>query len=138
MKDESINLLSHVYDNNTMVEIPGALLYSLMQLLQAVKENETTMGLSTTYAKSSKEIFDKERKMADGSPFLNKVEQELEVYGTAESWFAQKPQEHISMTGAGAMDLLMLLQKGHLDNIKAGLTKEIGTFTKEDEAIKLS
>lgn len=138
MKDEQINLLSHTYENNTMVEVPGALLYSLMQLLQSVKDNETTMGFSHTYTKKSKEIFNKERKLADGSPFLDKVEQEFEVYPTAESWFSQKPQEHVSMLGAGAMDLLMLIQKGHLENIKAGLTVEVGTFKKEDEAIQLS
>jgi hypothetical protein len=138
MKDSEISLLSHTYDNNTMVEIPGALLYSLMQILQSVKENETTMGFNTTYVKSSKEIFDKERKMSDGSPFLNKVDQDFEGYPTAESWFSQKPQEHVSMLGCGAMDLLMLIQKGHLENIKAGLTKEVGAFTKEEDEIKLS
>lgn len=138
MKEEQINLLSHTYANDTMVQVPGALLYSLMQLLQSVKENETTIGLNTTYTKKIKEFFDKEKKMEDGTPFLNKVEQEFEVYPTAEAWFSQKPQEHVSMLGAGAMDLLMLIQKGHLENIQAGLTIEVGTFKKEDETIKLS
>lgn len=138
MKDTEINLLAHTYDNNTKVELPGTLLYALMQLLQAVKESETSVGLSHTYVKSSQEVFDKERKMEDGSAFLNKVEQSFEVYPTAESWFSQKPQEHVSMLGAGAMDLLMLVQRGHLENIKAGITIEVKEKEDEETEIKLS
>jgi hypothetical protein len=137
MKQE-INLLSHTYDNNTMVQIPGSLLYALLQILQSVKDRETNIGFTATYAKKTKEVFNKEIKMDNGEPFLAKVEQEFEVYPTAESWFAQKPQEHVSMLGCGAMDLLMLLQKGHLENINNGLTVEVGTFKKEDEKIQLS
>lgn len=140
MKDEQINLLSHVYDKEQVVEFPGQLIYALMQVLEQVAESEKVLGLPTTYAKKTKEIFDKERTMVDGSKFLVSVEQELELFPTASSFFNQKPQETVSMLGAMAMDLLGGLKEIHLDNIKKGIAKPVGTFEKvqNEEAIKLS
>ncbi len=140
MNDEQINLLAHIYDKDQVVEFPGQLVYALMQVLENVAANEKVLGLPTSYAKTTKEIFDKERKMADGSKFLVSVEQELELFPTASSFFNQKPQETVSMLGAMAMDLLGGLKEIHLDNIKKGIAKPVGTFekAKDEEPIKLS
>lgn len=138
MKEDDINLLEHSYEQDTMVQMPGSFLYGLLQFLQTVKESETSIGFSNMYSKSAKEVYDRERGTLE-APFLKAVEQEYEVYTTAESWFSQKPQEHVSMLGAAAMDFLMLAQKGHLGNIEDGLTIKVGEFKKEEnEAIKLS
>ena len=140
MNKEEVNLLEHVYDKGQMTEFPGEVIYALMQVLSQVRDSEKMFGFTTSYVKSSKEVFDKKRTMQDGSKFLNAVEQEFEVYPTAESWFNQKPQEMTSMLGATAMDLLMLLQNIHLENIEKGIAKPVGTFEKpkNEEAIKVS
>ena len=56
MKEE-INLLEHNYEAGTMVEVPGHLLYGLLQFLQSVKESETSIVFSNMYVKSAKEIY---------------------------------------------------------------------------------
>ena len=138
MEDKEINLLEHVYDKGQMVEFPGELVYALMQVLEKVADHEKVTGFPTAYAKSTKEVFDKERTMSDGSKFLVAVEQELELYPTAESWFNQRPQELVSMLGAMAMDLLGGLKSIHLENIQKGIAKPVGTFELKDEKIQLS
>lgn len=43
------------------------------------------------------------------------------------------------MLGVMALDLLMLLQQKHLENIRSGKAKKIGSMKKvEDDGVKLS
>ena len=128
MKEEQINLLEHIYDAETMVSVPGTMLYAMIQLLNQVKENETlNVAFISQYPEKSKKVFNKEDKK-----FLEKVEVEWASYPTAQSFFDQKPVEAMSVLGAMATDQLLLLQQAHLDNINNGLTKKVGSFEKKE------
>lgn len=131
MQDSEINLLEYVYEPGQMVEIPGKLMEGLMQFLRTVHQSETKTGFISAYPKSTKEVFSKTDKK-----HLEKVDVKWEIYPTAEAYFNQAPQEITTMLGAGAQDLLMLIQQGHLDNIKAGVAKKLGDF-KEEPAVDL-
>lgn len=120
MKEE-INLLKHVYEKDVLVQIPGDLLYALMQVLNQVKENETQQVFVHSYSLDAKEVRDENN-------VLQNVEQTQIGYDTAQAFFNQSPLLGTSLTGAAAHDLLMLLQGIHLDNINAGIAKEVGTF----------
>lgn len=135
MTDEQINLLEHVYDDNAIVEVPGNLVYALMQVLQQVKEHETQTVFSHSYSFSAKEIKNKENK-----DFVEEVKLEQKDYPTAQAFFSQKPVTATSILGMAAMDLLMLLQQAHLEEIKKGNAVKVGTIKtpKKDEAIKLT
>ena len=132
MTDEQINLLEHIYDNNAIVEVPGNLVYALMQVLQQVKEHETQTVFSHSYSFSAKEIKNKD--------FVEEVKLEQKDYPTAQAFFSQKPVTATSILGMAAMDLLMLLQQAHLEEIKKGNAVKVGTIKtpKKDEAIKLT
>ena len=135
MKDEQINLLAHVYDEKATVEISGGLLYALMQVLEQVKEQETQTAFSHTYDTSAKEI-----KSSGNKELIGEVKLEQKNYPTAEAFFNQKPITVTSIMGMAAMDLLMLLQKMHLEEIKKGNAVKAGTLKslKKDEEIKLT
>lgn len=134
MEETQINLLEYDYTNDAKVEIPGKMLYGIMQLLKQVKENETIpSSFISQYPKKHKEIFSKTDKK-----HLEKVEVEWETYKTAESFFNQTPVEAVSILGAMATDLLLLTQQVHLDNIKNGVALKVGTFKEDTDAVKLS
>ena len=127
-------LKEYIYKDGATSEIPGDLHHSLIGLLEQVIENETVHNAFLyTYPEKSKKVFNKEDK-----EFLEKVETEWKDYPTAQSFFDQTPVKAMSVLGAMAEDLLLLLREGHLDNISKGLTNKIGTFvTKEDSDVKL-
>lgn len=132
-EETQVNLLEHIYDNSTMVEIPGTMLYAMLTLLNQVKDNETIPNaFISQYPEKSKKVFNKEDKN-----FLEKVEVDWGTYPTAQSFFEQTPVEAMSLLGAMATDQLMLLQQAHLDNINNGLTKKVGSFEKKED-VKLS
>lgn len=131
LKDEEINLLEYIYDDTDTVEVPGRLMEGLIQILRQVEENETSQGFISSYPTEQK--LDKK----DG--VLESVKVEWEMYPTALSYFSQQPQETKSMLGVMALDLLMLLQQKHLENIRSGKAKKIGSMKKvEDDGVKLS
>lgn len=132
LKDEEINLLEYIYDDGDTVEVPGRLMEGLIQILRQVEQNETGQGFISAYPTGQKV----NRK---GEDLLESVEVEWEMYPTALSYFSQQPQETKSMLGVMALDLLMLLQQKHLENIRSGKAKKIGTMKKvEDDGVKLS
>jgi len=125
MKDNEINLMEYVYDQETMVNIPGSMLYALLQLLRQVVDDQTKTVFTSKYGTDVKEIYTEK--------LLEKVEMTLKDYPTATSFFNQTPVDGVSVLGAMAQDLLLLLQQGHLDNIKSGVAKQVGTFTPENK-----
>jgi hypothetical protein len=135
--EEQINLLDYSYPDGTMVEIPGRLLEGLIQILNTVNEKETTKGFIDKYPVSIKEIFNK-----DKEDFLEDVKVEWKGFTTAQAYFNQDPQEVKTLLGAMALDLCLLLKQGHLENIKAGIAVERGSFEipqeNEKEGIQLS
>jgi len=135
MTDEKINLLEHVYDDGVNVELPGNLVYALMQVLSQVKEAETSTVFAHSYSASAKEV-----KSKDNKDLIGEVKLEQKGYPTAESFFNQQPITATSVIGMAAMDLLMLLQQAHLEEIKKGNAVKVGTVKtpKKDEAIKLT
>ncbi len=131
LKDEEINLLEYIYDDGDTVEVPGRLMEGLIQILRQVEQNETNQGFISAYP--TKQKVNKKKDVVES------VEVEWEMYPTANSYFSQKPQETKSMLGVMALDLLMLLQQKHLENIRSGKAKKIGTMKKvEDDGVKLS
>lgn len=126
---KTVNLLEYVYQPEDLIQIPGNLLYGLMQVLRQVKDSETHTVFTTAYATKAKEVFSKEDKN-----LLEKVELELKQYPSAQSYFEQQPVEATTMLGNASLDLLLLLQQIHLDNINSGIAKPVGTFTKEPDA----
>jgi hypothetical protein len=128
------DLKEYVYKDGVKSEIPGDLHYALITILEQVVENETVHNAFLyTYPEKSKKIFNK-----DNKEVLEKVETEWKDYPTAQSFFDQTPVKAMSVLGAMAEDLLLLLREGHLDNISKGLTNKIGTFApKEDSDVKL-
>ena len=135
MTNEKINLLEYVYDDNVNVELPGNLVYALMQVLSQVKENETQTVFTHSYSTSAKEVKSKGNK-----ELVGEVKLEQKEYPTAESFFNQQPVTATSVLGMASMDLLMLLQQAHLEEIKNGKEVKMGTVKKpkKDEAIKLT
>lgn len=135
LKDEEINLLEYVYPQGTMVQIPGRLLEGLIQILNEVDKKESTRGFIDKYPTTSKKMFNETNK-----EHLQAVQTNWEVYPTAESYFNQEPQEIKSMLGVMALDLLLLLKQGHLENIRSGVAVKLGTFETEikNEEVKLS
>lgn len=134
-EEKQINLLKYDYPTETVVQIPGKMLYGIMQLLNQVKDSETTQtSFISQFPKSSKKVFNK-----DDKKLLEKVEVEWEVYPTALAYFEQTPVESTSLLGVMATDLLMLIQQAHLDNINNGLAVQVGTFKEETkDEVKLS
>lgn len=131
LKDEEINLLDYIYDDNDTVEIPGRLIEGLIQILRQVEQNETNQGFISAYP--TKHKLNKKENL------LESVDVTWEQYPTAEAYFSQQPQETKSMLGVMSLDLLMLLQQKHLDNIRSGKAKKIGTLKKvENDGVKLS
>jgi len=134
-EENNINLLEHIYDDETMVEVPGSFLYAVMQVLNAVRENETQDGFAHYYAKDSKEVRNE-----DGT-LVVEIKTELQPYPTANSFFNQQPFEFTTRIGMAAFDLLMLAQQSHLQNIQNGLAKKVGTVIPpkdEKETIQLT
>lgn len=128
LKDEEINLLEYIYTEGETVTIPGKLVEGLIQLLRQVETNETNQGFISTYPKNQKVKKTEE-------DLIEAVEVEWELYPTANSYFSQQPQETKSMLGVMSLDLLMLLQQIHLENIRAGKAKKIGSIqTPEKDA----
>lgn len=132
MDAKEINLLEYSYPDGVKVEIPGRMIEGLMQFLRTVQQNETSMAFTNSYPTKFKEIFAKENK-----EFLEKVEVDYKPYPTAESFFSQTPQAVTSVLGAGAQDLLMLLQQAHLDNIEKGVAVKRGTVKEDESPLKL-
>lgn len=131
LKDEEINLLEYIYDDGDMVEIPGRLIEGLIQILRQVEQNETNQGFISSYPT--------EQKLNKENDVLESVEIKWEQYPTANSYFTQQPQEIKSMLGVMSLDLLMMLQQKHLENIRSGKAKKIGSIRKvEDNGVKLS
>lgn len=131
LKDEEINLLEYIYDDGDMVEIPGRLIEGLIQILRQVEQNETNQGFISSYPT--------EQKLNKNDDVLESVEVKWEQYPTANSYFTQQPQEIKSMLGVMSLDLLMMLQQKHLENIRSGKAKKIGSIRKvEDNGVKLS
>lgn len=132
MSKEGINLLEYTYPEGTLVEIPGRLLEGLIQILSEVDKKETTVGFINNYPLTSKENFRED--------FLESVDVDWTGYTSAESFFNQKPQDIKSMLGVMALDLLLMLKQGHLENIEAGIAKKIGSFEPEKpkKDVKLS
>jgi hypothetical protein len=131
MKEE-INLLEYTYPEGVKVEIPGRLLEGLIQILSEVDKKETTVGFINNYPQSSKEVFRED--------FLESVDVDWTGYSSAESYFNQKPQDIKTMLGVMALDLLLMLKQGHLENIESGVAKKLGSFEPENskEDVKLS
>ena len=127
MKDEQINPMDYTYNPETIIELPGTALLELMLFAKTVVTNEERLGLSFSYSKKSKEV-----KGADKN--LQKVEEELVDYTTAESFFSQTPRQFTTLLGAGAQDLLLKLQNMHLQNIKNNVAIPI---PEEVEDVKL-
>lgn len=131
LKDEEINLLEYIYDDGDMVEIPGRLIEGLIQILRQVEQNETNQGFISSYPT--------EQKLNKNDDVLESVEVKWEQYPTANSYFTQQPQEIKSMLGVMSLDLLMMLQQKHLENIRSGKAKKIGSIRKvEEDGVKLS
>lgn len=128
---EEINLFEYTYPDGVMIEIPGRLLEGLIQILKTVDEKETTKGFINNYPLNSKENFE--------GDLLKSVDVEWKGYSSAESYFNQNPQEIKSLLGAMALDLSLMLKQAHLENIKSGVAKKIGSFEPEtSEDAKLS
>lgn len=133
MNEEQINLLDYSYPDGVMVQIPGRLLEGLIQILTTVDEKETTRGFINNYPTTSKEVFEGE--------LLKSVDVEWKGYTSAEAYFNQAPQDIKTMLGAMSLDLCLMLKQGHLENIRAGIAKKIGSFEQEPEGtgdVKLS
>ncbi len=130
--EKELNLLEYTYPEGTLVEIPGRLLEGIIQILSEVDKKETTVGFINNYPLSSKENFRED--------FLESVDVDWKGYTSAESYFNQKPQDIKSMLGVMALDLLLMLKQGHLENIEAGIAKKVGSFEpeKSKEDVKLS
>jgi hypothetical protein len=126
LKDEEINLLEYIYDDGATVEVPGRLIEGLIQTLRQVEQSETNQGFISSYPAESKVKKDKT------------VDIKWELYPTAEAYFSQQPQETKSMLGVMALDLLMLLQQVHLENIKSGKAVKVGTLRKVEDEVELS
>lgn len=134
-KEKQVNLLEYDYPNEAVSEIPGKLLYAVIQFLKQVKDSEVIpVSFISQYPKSSKEVYNEKDK-----DLLERVDVKWEDYKTATSYFNQTPVEATTMTGAMATDLLLLTQQIHLDNIEKGIAVQVGTF-KEDvkDAVELS
>lgn len=130
LKDEEINLLEYIYDDGDTVQVPGRLVEGLIQTLRQVEQSETNQGFISAYPSTSK--IKKEEKN------VISVDVQWENYPTAESYFSQQPQETKSMLGVMALDLLMLLQQIHLENIREGKAKKVGTLRKVEDEVELS
>lgn len=118
-------LKAHIYKEKVLTEIPGDLLYGLITILEQVVESESSeSSFLYSYPDNVKKSFD-----SLDEKFLEKVEIDWKEYPTAKSFFEQVPVKTMSILGAMAEDLLLLLRQIHLDNINKGLTKKVGTFT---------
>lgn len=125
MKDNEINLLENVYDDNTMVEIPGNFLYSLLPLLEQVQLKETDTSFVSSFPESSKKVMTSDKKE------LEKVDINWSLYPNPNSYFNQIPVETTSLLGVMAMERLLIAKTLHLENIKKGLTKVKGSFEQD-------
>jgi hypothetical protein len=128
------NLFNYSYKQGEMVEIPGELLYAIMQFSNTVNQNETHVGFSYQYSKSAKEIKE--------NGLTVKVELDQKEYPSAASFMNQEPQKFTTMTGNAAMDILMMVQKIHKEYVDKGIAKPYGELrteeAKETPVIKLS
>lgn len=123
MEETDIN--EYGYLSNQKVELDGQTFTNLMSYLNQVIVDQTEIGYSNSYVKKSKEKFETQ---SNGEKVLQEVEQEFVVYPNPNSYFSQQPQTFTSMIGAGASDLLLVLQSMHVDNIKKGVAKKVGAF----------
>lgn len=123
---KGINLLEYVYEPGQMVEVPGMLLYALMQVLREVKEQETNTAFTHYYSTGAKL-----QNSEDGR--LEKVVEDKVLYPTAEAFFAQEPTLVTSLLGVYSQDMLLQVQQAHLLNIETGLAKQVGTFETQSD-----
>jgi hypothetical protein len=130
--NNEINLLEYIYDDQVKVEIPGSLLYALMQVLNQVKENETQYVFTHYYNEAPKTV----KGLND---LVEKVETTLTKYPSATAYFNQEPQIATSMLGNAALDLLMLVQQVHSEQIEKGNALKVGSIqTPKKDDVKLS
>lgn len=108
---------SYNYDASQAVEIPGTLLFDIVQLLFAVEDQETKDGFTFQYSTAAKKQKNKESKLTEN------VELTVEEYDSAQSFFTQQHQKTISMLGVMAKDLGMKFQTIHNHNIDNEIAK---------------
>lgn len=122
-----LDLFNYTYAPDAKVEITGTLFYALMQVLNQTKIDNTYTGLAYDYASKVKKV------KKDG---VDKIEIELQKHPSALSYFEQPQLEFTTMLGNLALDLLMIMQGQHSENIKNGIAKPHGEF-EEKPVIKL-
>lgn len=121
--NKDLNLKEYKYDldQEISINIPGKMLETLLEFLDTIQKVETHYGISDTYSKTTKEVFDKSKNLV-------KVEQKLEQYPNMQSYATQPFQVFKTELGAVALEMLMNFKQIHLDNIEKGIAKKQGIF----------
>jgi ribosomal protein L21E len=129
-----IDLTQYTYNQGEFVDIKidGAVIDSMIALLNHVYNKETHLGISESYALNTKEVYFKDEN-GKKTKELETITQDLIKFPTLQSFLNQgsNMQNFTTFVGATALSLLDVWKGIHLKNIESGVAIQKGVFTEQ-------